>query len=317
MQRLVALLLLLAVSLYVTAYLLNPPEPSLQPANASSSFSSLLPSSSRASDLASSVPLPSSTKEALLEIAKGTLHLVDLSQSGTHGQFCSLDWEKYRADPSLYPMFKDLVKVSSCSSSSRRISIPLSAALQAASSHDAALGLPSPLPAGFVFHESRCGSTLAANSLAVSGPHRVYSESSPIPSALKSCTGDGCEKRLRGILSLMSRTGPAGEKDGERVFFKFQSILSLQMGEILEAAPEVPWIFVYRVSRVECVWVGARERVPIPCFLPSFSFLPPSLSDPPPTSLKGRRPGPHVPPGFQRGPDEGPAAERASELRQK
>ena len=46
-------------------------------------------------------------------------------------------------------------------------------------------------PTGFVFHESRVGSTLVANSLTAMNTegHRVYSESDPINEALKGCQG--------------------------------------------------------------------------------------------------------------------------------
>lgn len=46
-------------------------------------------------------------------------------------------------------------------------------------------------PSGFVFHESRVGSTLVANALTAMNPegHRVYSESHPINNALKACQG--------------------------------------------------------------------------------------------------------------------------------
>ena len=47
-------------------------------------------------------------------------------------------------------------------------------------------------PSAFIFHESRVGSTLVANSLTAMNPdgHRVYSESHPINNALNACQRD-------------------------------------------------------------------------------------------------------------------------------
>jgi hypothetical protein len=107
-------------------------------------------------------------------------------------------------------------------------------------------------PTGFVFHESRCGSTLAANSLAAMNPeaHRVYSESSPPISAAKACGLDGKDcpdgravELLRDVIYLMGRTNDVHEK---RLFFKIQSIGTKYLPIFLEAFPDTPWIFVYR-----------------------------------------------------------------------
>lgn len=67
---------------------------------------------------------------------------------------------------------------------------------------------------GFVFHESRVGSTLVANSLVAMDPtlHRVYSESSPITDALLACgrMGSQCDMNanvelFRDVVYLMGR----------------------------------------------------------------------------------------------------------------
>ena len=60
--------------------------------------------------------------------------------------------------------------------------------VQAAKGDDDVHTMP---PSGFVFHESRVGSTLVANALTAMDPegHRVYSESDPINQALKACEG--------------------------------------------------------------------------------------------------------------------------------
>ena len=50
-------------------------------------------------------------------------------------------------------------------------------------------------PAGFVFHESRVGSTLVANMLASVPTNLVYSESSPPPVVLNHCRSCGKQRQ--------------------------------------------------------------------------------------------------------------------------
>lgn len=107
-------------------------------------------------------------------------------------------------------------------------------------------------PAGFVFHESRVGSTLVANALTAVYPeqHRVYSESDPINQALNacqknpsSCNMDLHVKLFQDVVYLLGRTSSQKEKN---MFFKVSSIGSKRIDVMQAAFPAVPWIFVYR-----------------------------------------------------------------------
>ena len=101
------------------------------------------------------------------------------------------------------------------------------------------------------FHESRCGSTLVANSMIAMDPekHRAYSESSPPVKAfhmcedLTSCNKEQAVELLKDTVYLMSRTDDQKE---ERVFFKFQSATSTRISIFQAAFPEVPWMYIYR-----------------------------------------------------------------------
>ena len=100
--------------------------------------------------------------------------------------------------------------------------VDLEKAVEASRAWDAERGIKASDPKGFVFHESRCGSTLAANSLAVADEaHRVYSESAPIPDAVRSSDP---VRTLRDAVYLMIRG-----KGGEPVptFFKVRSCNSV------------------------------------------------------------------------------------------
>lgn len=108
------------------------------------------------------------------------------------------------------------------------------------------------IPNGFVLHESRCGSTLVANSLAAMNPEqtRVYSESAPFLAALTIC-GEGFTRCsiedtadiLKKVVFLMGRTDDHREK---HMFFKIQSAGTKFISVLKVAFPETPWIFVYR-----------------------------------------------------------------------
>lgn len=105
---------------------------------------------------------------------------------------------------------------------------------------------------GIVFHESRCGSTLVANTLIGMDParHRVYSESPPPVTALKicgedyeRCTLEQAAAVLKDVIYMMGRTKDPVE---ERVFFKIQSVGSRHIEVFRTAFPTTPWLFVYR-----------------------------------------------------------------------
>jgi hypothetical protein len=178
---------------------------------------------------------------------------------GVTATFCKLHWDKYKRDPPSLPMFKMLVRESGCDREGNLLTVDLADAARkldergseaegggsAAAVHD----MP---PAGFVFHESRVGSTLVANALAAMDPdgHRVYSESDPINRALAAC-GDGfarCDmaanvELLRDVVFLMGRTSSPVER---RMFFKVSSIGSRRIDVMRQAFEYVPWLFVFR-----------------------------------------------------------------------
>jgi hypothetical protein len=178
--------------------------------------------------------------------------------TGVYGVFCPVQWGLHHANPSQYPMFRDLIEASECSRKSVRLDLA-SVASEARNldRNDAATTKVLPL-GGVVFHESRCGSTLVANSLVASHPdqHRVYSESSPPVEALQFCH-DGREKEaedptdvsilcrhlLADVIYLMSRTS---DPSTTCVFFKIQSIGTVNIQKFTKVFPNIPWVFVFR-----------------------------------------------------------------------
>jgi uncharacterized membrane protein YcgQ (UPF0703/DUF1980 family) len=75
---------------------------------------------------------------------------------------CRLDFKSYYETPHAYPMFKDFVQKSNCATHKKSYST-LMEEIQLNKGTPAGRVVP---PTGFVFHESRVGSTLVANMLA-------------------------------------------------------------------------------------------------------------------------------------------------------
>lgn len=121
-----------------------------------------------------------------------------------------------------------------------------------------------PAPAGFIFHWSRCGSTLAAQMLAALPRHRVLSEAEPIDTLLRSNHLSNTNKitALQALIAALNSPYPA--KD-QRLFIKFDSWHLLELPLITEAFPQVPWIFLYR-NPIEILvshrWRRGSQMVP-------------------------------------------------------
>lgn len=99
-------------------------------------------------------------------------------------------------------------------------------------------------PAGFIFHVSRCGSTLISRSLASLPDARVVSEPRPLADFL-ALTDDEARRarRLRALVAAHGLTAAPGER---RFFIKFDSVSSLDMAFVRSVFPAVPWVFAYR-----------------------------------------------------------------------
>ncbi len=107
-------------------------------------------------------------------------------------------------------------------------------------------GLP---PSGFIFHMSRCGSTLMSQLLATSPAHRVISEAGPIDAALRATDGTtevSDATRIAWLQTMVGLLGQPGRREEQRLFVKFDSWHTPLLPLIAQAFPGVPWIFVVR-----------------------------------------------------------------------
>ena len=116
-------------------------------------------------------------------------------------------------------------------------------------------------PSGFVFHLSRCGSTLVAQMLASLASTVVISEARPIDQVLRAhfknpAADDAVKVRwLRGLLNALGQPRTGRER---HFFVKLDSWHVLQLPLLAKAFPQVPWIFLYR-DPVEVMVSQARQ----------------------------------------------------------
>lgn len=103
--------------------------------------------------------------------------------------------------------------------------------------------------AGFIFHMSRCGSTVISQMLAALPRNVALSEPAPldqilrIPDRLTNVPEDDVVACLRGMMAALGRRRHADERD---LFVKLDAWHILRFPLIRRAFPDVPWIFVYR-----------------------------------------------------------------------
>ena len=107
-------------------------------------------------------------------------------------------------------------------------------------------GIP---PGGFIFHESRCGSTLICRMLAALERNVVLSEPMPADSILRAHFHRpeiSREQRIQWFRWMISALGQKRNGQEDRLFVKFDAWNIAELPVIREAFPQTPWIFLYR-----------------------------------------------------------------------
>lgn len=120
-------------------------------------------------------------------------------------------------------------------------------------------GIP---PKGFIFHMSRCGSTLVAQQLAALPDSVVLSEAPPLDAVLQLPLRDPSvteEEQVRWLRAIVSALGQPRTGRETRLFVKVDSWHALFLPLLRRAFPDVPWIFLYR-EPVEVLVSQARAR---------------------------------------------------------
>jgi hypothetical protein len=109
--------------------------------------------------------------------------------------------------------------------------------------------LPRVEPAGFIFHSSRCGSTLLANACRSLNDSLVLSEANAIDKLVArfiTDAGDPVKESLYSVFLRAVVNALAQHETAKRVFIKFSCCSVSQLERIKRIWPRVPWIFLYR-----------------------------------------------------------------------
>ena len=111
--------------------------------------------------------------------------------------------------------------------------------------------LPPGLPvAGFVFHMSRCGSTLVAQALAALESSIVVSEAAPLRSVLRAAAAGRADvdEAATWLQTLVNAYAQPRFPCETRLVVKFMAADVLDIALVRRAFPDVPWIFLTRDS---------------------------------------------------------------------
>jgi hypothetical protein len=180
------------------------------------------------------LPVAIATEQSLLPTGHVPIMMVDPVKIAT----CFFDFDARVADPNKYPMDKAVTKEESCKSTLAQHnlldladSIPDDAVVQ---------------PTGFVYHESRVGSTLVANMFAVNPDNILYSESHATSTILSMGKGTSMTDRVRSLRAVVKLMGYTQLARHKKMFFKFQSVKTLSLEVITAAFPDVPWVYLHR-----------------------------------------------------------------------
>jgi hypothetical protein len=163
-----------------------------------------------------------------------------------------VDWCYMGADRFTAPFFSDTIQ--------RRLSYPFSLLFRHQTPIDvlgelcASTGVVA--PTGFIFHMSRCGSTLVSQMLAALPTNIVISEAPPIDSVIDARIDHQRPEWLTWMIGALGRRRNDAERD---LFIKFDSWNVLELDFIRSAFPTVPWIFLYR-DPVEVIVSHMRQR---------------------------------------------------------
>ena len=113
----------------------------------------------------------------------------------------------------------------------------------------AATKLPTIKPTGFIFHMSRCGSTLVSRMLASLDKNVVISEASPLDWMIRANIRRPeitDQEHINWVRWMIGSLAQKREPEAQHFFVKFDAWHMLYFDVIERAFPNVPWIFLYR-----------------------------------------------------------------------
>ena len=108
------------------------------------------------------------------------------------------------------------------------------------------------VPSGFIFHSSRCGSTVLANACRALNGSIVIAEAPVVDKIVSRFFTDaaaGSSKELLYMVLVRATISALGQRlrgDESRYFVKFSCTSTLQMSRLRTIWPNVPFVFMYR-----------------------------------------------------------------------
>jgi hypothetical protein len=117
-------------------------------------------------------------------------------------------------------------------------------------------------PDGFIFHMSRCGSTLVAQMLAAVPENIVVSEAPPLDVAVRLAGYSlnlSVTEQVRVLTAMVAALGRRRFGAERRFILKLDAWHALALPLIRQAFPKVPWVFLYR-EPVEVLVSQMRAR---------------------------------------------------------
>jgi hypothetical protein len=99
-------------------------------------------------------------------------------------------------------------------------------------------------PTAFIFHTSRCGSTLFSQMAAALPRTVVISEAPPVDEVLRAPAPES--QRVEWLRALLAALGQRRGGDADRLFVKFDAWHIVDLALVQRAFPAVPCVFLYR-----------------------------------------------------------------------
>lgn len=184
-------------------------------------------------------------------------HWLPIQVTALHGQLY-VDWAHFGAGPLTDPFFEGSIRRALRRPFNRMFRYRMTMGDfvdQAAHAHALA-------PSGFIFHMSRCGSTLVAQMLAALPHHVVISEAAPIDAVVqlnRAWPELPPDRHLACLIAMVTAFGRRRGGGERHYFIKLDSWHTLALPLFRRAFPSVPWVFLYR-DPVEVLVSQMRQR---------------------------------------------------------
>jgi hypothetical protein len=178
----------------------------------------------------------------MVESLKGWLPVDAVVVEGRPG----LSWLEMADVPLSEPFFQQTVERARSQNGRRELFTEFDVLLQLEKTLDS---VP---PTGFIFHSSRCGSTLVANACRAINNSIVLSEPPPLDKLIARLITDAPQHSprsaiysvfIRGVVHALAQRRNGNER---HLFIKFACCSFSQLDRIRRIWPNVPWLFLYR-----------------------------------------------------------------------